>query len=133
MINWKFWKAIPLPTRNVSEPVTSFLKCFRDNPKRFKLDQTQGWRYGTARFSFSDKQTGEEWGVQAYMGMFDDGNGISLRGLPQWLTDDEATVIEKFMINHYTERAKKLKTIREQRSNRHLVNERKRLINVYCK
>lgn len=48
-------KSVTVKTHEISEPVTSFIKCFKDNPKRFKVT-----REGKASI-LKDTLTNKKW------------------------------------------------------------------------
>lgn len=119
----------------ISEPVTSFVECVRNNPRRFDCKRNYGSRvvvngvhmgYKIA-YWVKDKTTGEAW----YYGMLlVKGSGASS---VEWLTNEERRYLIDELSQIYTARSRKLSTIKEVRKQRACNAERKRLIGIYCK
>lgn len=98
----------------ISEPVTSFIKCFKDNPKRFKLICTDSVNW----WILKDNLTKKEWTFTASKGtgwyyLCIEGKGYD------WLTDEERTVLYLAMYPYLvTWRRERLHAIQRQRLTR---------------
>ena len=102
----------------ISEPVTSFIKCFKDNPRRFKVTRTDDANWWTLKDSVTEK----EWVFTAskgigilswYHSIYIAGNGYD------WLTDDEGSALYLAMYPYFgVERRDRLHTIQRERLTR---------------
>lgn len=98
----------------ISEPVTSFIKCFKDNPKRFKLICTDSANW----WILKDNLTKKEWTFTAsnwdgWYHLYIEGKGYD------WLTDDERTALYLGMYPYLvTRRRERLHAIQRQRLTR---------------
>lgn len=102
----------PSKTTDISEPVTSFIKCFKDNPKRFKV----GNYYlrdtvGNVGYTFM------------VIPRYRDGKVLprlhSIDKRLQWLTDEECEALVAAMYPYFvTERRERLHAIQRQRLTR---------------
>lgn len=105
-------------THLISEPVTSFIKCFKDNPKRFKLSRTDSWGWWRLR----DSVTKKEWIFTAskVTGILSWYHSVHLEGEGyDWLTDDEKSALYLAMYPYFvTERRDRLHTIQRERLTR---------------
>lgn len=135
------------PEKDISEPVLSFVKCVRENPKRFvvKADyeyfglkisnnlvirSTEPERY---HFCLEDKVTKESWTLckdivlSFYSGFKESKHTYN----PEWLTEDEKEYLItsiKTIFHDRRDRKEKLQDIRKQRRIR---DERNRLKEIY--
>lgn len=117
---------------DISEPVISFLKCFKENPKRFRLGtRSEGSFYITSykRSLFIDLKTKEKWDVTVRwygsdLPTFDIENA-------QWMTSNEKYLISNTLRDYYIDRGLKLHTIRLERKARKIKKERDRLTAIY--
>lgn len=114
-----------LPKKDISEPVISFIKTVKDNPRRFKI-------VGLNRQELIDRHSGERF---AFITRHELVNG-SLREVYEptqgYLTDDEKEILsEEISEVFYIKRVKLRRLIRE-RANRIHQKERDRLKEIYC-
>lgn len=135
------------PEKDISEPVLSFIKCVRENPKRFVVKSdyeyfglkisnslvirsTEPERY---HFCLEDKVTKESWTLckdivlSFYSGFKESKHTYN----PEWLTEDEKEYLItsiKTIFHHRRNRKEKLQDIRKQRRIR---DERNRLKEIY--
>lgn len=104
------------PTPNISEPVTSFIKCFKDNPKRFKVINFGGF------LSLKDTQENTRWTFMMTYRFRDGKIQPRLHNVDkrlQWLTDSEEGAIVGAMYPYFvTERRDRLHAIQRQRLTR---------------
>lgn len=117
---------------NIGEPVSSFLKCVQENPRRFRLEKIKrqpGTRISRNKYIFTDKLTCESWNVvvDAYSTPLLYGSTI------EWMTHEECRYVAKSISDIYTGRHDRLSHIRAIRYKRTTESERQRLIGVYCK
>lgn len=119
----------PVPEKDISEPVTSFIKCFEANHRRFKLEKVEGAGYytGRSKFKLTDKKNGESWHVlladyYRYENTLIDN---------QWITQDEVNLLVYTFTKFYSERAVKLQSIKSDRHNAKMMKERDRLTKIY--
>ncbi|AEO14587.1 hypothetical protein MT_57041 [Pseudomonas phage phiPto-bp6g] len=113
----------------ISEPVTSFLKCFKENPRRFRFVRTdkQMGLFGTQYYKFTDTKTSESWRVQ-YRPI--------KSNLPHiedvtWMTTDERLLIVEVIAGYYGERAEKLEKVQKDKHTSKVNKERDRLTQIY--
>lgn len=145
---WKDpYEATTRSSKNISEPVLSFIKCVRENPKRFVVKSdyeyfglkisnslvirsTEPERY---HFCLEDKVTKESWTLckdivlSFYSGFKESKHTYN----PEWLTEDEKEYLItsiKTIFHDRRDRKQKLQEIRKQRRNR---DERNRLKEIY--
>lgn len=116
--------------RDIGEPVISFVQCVKSNPKRFNFERIDNVRMSCRRkYMITDKQTGEQWWVTTDYRM---NRKLVCKEL-QWLTDDEANYLDTEIYDFFNKRCQRFVEIRKIRFERTQVNERKRLMGVYCK
>ena len=101
---------------DISEPVTSFIKCFKENPKRFKVINFEGF------LSLKDTQENTRWAFMM-ISRFRDGkiqprlHSVDKR--LQWLTDSEGEAIVEAVYPYFvTERRDRLHAIQRERLTR---------------
>lgn len=116
----------------ISEPVTSFLKCFAENPRRFRLKTWIKGSYYTSSYKralFTDLKTEEVWSVSIrWVGS--DLPSIDIEDV-QWMTSDEKGLVSSTLRDYYIDRGLKLHTIRLERKARKVKKERDRLTAIY--
>lgn len=157
MINWKWWKKHtgkapqeyvvangeligkdPEPEKDISEPVTSFIKCFEENPRRFKVEKIEpvtqingipvvvGY-HSKSKYKLTDKKTGESWTV-LLAGFYRENHRVIDNG---WLTNDEVNLLCMTLAQHYSQRANKLYSIKSAKHKAKMMKERDRLTQIY--
>lgn len=103
-------------TPDISEPVTSFIKCFKDNPKRFKVINFEGF------LSLKDTQENTRWSfmmTSRFRGGKIQPRLHNVDKRLQWLTDSEGDAIVAAMYPYFvTERRDRLHAIQRQRLTR---------------
>lgn len=116
---------------SISEPVTSFIKCFNQNPRRFKMVKvkdanTRNSYYSSSRFTFTDTKTAESWNItyRPYYSMPHIENTT-------WLTNDERELLNEVLMNHYLGRSIKLDKLRKDKAHAKIDKERARLTKIY--
>lgn len=118
------------PEKEIGEPVYSFVECVKANPRRFSFEQLDNFRMSCRKtYSVADKQTGEEWRLATDYRM---SRKLECKEL-QWLTDDEANYLVSEIYDFFIKRRFRMMEIRNIRFERTQVDERKRLMGVYCK
>lgn len=115
--------------KDIGEPVYSFVDCVKANPRRFSFERLDTFRMTCQTYSVTDKQTGEEWRLATDHRM---SRKLACKEL-QWLTDDEANYLVTEMYDFFNKRRQRFIEIRNIRFERTQVDERKRLMGVYCK
>ena len=113
----------------VSEPVTSFIKCFKDKPKRFKI--TEGTHsdprlgYIFKEYTLIDKYNSESW-------FFTVSDFCGLR-IPNydWLTIGEEHELIKSFSSHFRKRRQRLDELKKKRRKIQSDRERQRLTKIY--
>ena len=104
------------PTPDISEPVTSFIKCFKDNPNRFKVINFEGF------LSLKDTQENTRWAFMMTSRFRDGKIQPRLHNVDkrlQWLSDSEEDAIVEAMYPYFvTERRDRLHAIQRQRLTR---------------
>lgn len=137
----------PKVDRDISEPVLSFVKCVRENPKRFVVKSdyeyfgfrvtnnlvirsTDPERY---HFCLEDKVTKESWTLckEVLLSFYDGFKETNHTYNPEWLTEDEKEYLitsVKTIFHDRRDRKEKLEYIRKQRRIR---DERNRLKGIY--
>lgn len=119
-----------IPEKDIGEPVFSFVDCVKANPRRFSFERIDSVRLSCRqKYLITDKQTDEEWRVTTDHRM---SRKLVCKEL-QWLTDDEAYYLVTEIYNFFNKRRNRMIEIRNNRFERTQVDERKRLIGVYCK
>lgn len=131
--------------KDISEPVLSFVKCVRENPKRFIAESSESAHYFLSNMNIEDycgykiydkiakkgwyllgKYFSNAWFVHGYPG-----EGGCFYNDPFFLTQDEKAYIlteVKIIMNYRIERKYKLEQIRKDRRIR---DERSRLKEIY--
>lgn len=160
MINWKWWKKQltdahenrdvkfvepsemeqeePTPEKDISEPVTSFIKCFETNPRRFKIEkiepvtQINGFSvvvgyHSKSKYKLTDKQTGESWTV-LLAGFYRENHRVHDN---EWLTGDEVNLLVYTFAKYYSDRVMKLQRIKSDKYKAKMMKERDRLTKIY--
>lgn len=128
----RVWDESPNMVLDISEPVTSFLKCFLNNPRRFKL-VCLGSPYRGASLSagkdykFTDTKTKEQWSV-SHRPMYN--TTVHIDNVP-WMTRDERELINDVIAKYYADRSEKLDIIRKGKNKAKLRKERDRLTAIY--
>lgn len=157
MIKWKWWKKhtgeapkeyevangdvepvqeTPVPEKDISEPVTSFIKCFEANPRRFKVEQpvikeldcpVLSTYASRSKYKLIDKKTGESWKV--FLVSYYQYNNKVVDN--EWLTQDEVDLLTLTIVGYYASRSEKLRAIKIQKHNAKMMKERDRLTKIY--
>lgn len=116
--------------KGVSEPVISFIKCFKENPKRFTF-KFSSYNGMTCTYLFKDTFTEESWEIK---GKFMYGNDYAYKGFyqfPDFLTSQETFLLFSIVSDYLHSRKLKLEQLKSIRRQRVKDKERKRLIEVY--
>lgn len=112
---------------DISEPVTSFLKCFNSTPKRFKLVRSDTDSRRLSKYQFNDLETNESWKITIWGGGY---HGCKIHDT-NWMTSDEQKLIVKTITNYYIKRNYKRLSILAKRYARKMEKERSRLTAIY--
>ena len=125
----RVWKESNNKVLVISEPVTSFLKCFKQNPRRFKFVRTdkQIGFYGNQYYKFTDTKTSESWRI-TYRPVYS--NVPHIEDVT-WMTTDERALIFEVIAGHYSKRSEKLAQIRKDKHTTKVNKERERLTKIY--
>lgn len=119
---------------DLSEPVLSFVECYRKNPGRF-ITNVQYCFYDVNRYTMKDKKTNQEWKLNFHYSRYASEQDSSY--LPsdnaKWATYDELKYILDVVHEVSGQRWMKLDKIRKDRHAKQMANERQRLMSVYCK
>lgn len=120
---------------DIKEPVYSFVQCFKNNPKRFKLkvEKDPGRYTNCVRFNYEIKDTQTERTFAAsrtiYSYMYNVG---AFNNYPAYLSPDEIRYIYNELSQAYEARRKKLQEIKQMRAKRKADKEREQLMKDYC-
>lgn len=104
-------------TPDISEPITSFIKCFKENPKRFKVTRVSyGGDIGFMTLTDFEKKKSWDFTIGSAF------HGVERLYLPKdcgWITEKEKEAI-LFHLRHYfaVERRERLHAIQRQRLTR---------------
>lgn len=114
---------------DISEPVTSFLECFKQQPRRFKFVRTDKKYndYGIQRYLFTDTKTSESWKI-SYWPYYETPPKIED---VTWMTDDERELIFEVLAKYYGDRVERLSKIRKDLYTAKVNKERERLTAIY--
>lgn len=120
---------------DIKEPVYSFVECFKNNPKRFKLkvEKDPGRYSNCVRFNYqlTDTQTKKNFEasrtIYSYRYIADGFNNY-----PEYLSQDEIRYIYNELSQVYEVRRKKLQEIKQMRAKRKADKEREQLMKDYC-
>lgn len=125
----RVWEESNNRTLTISEPVTSFLKCFKQQPRRFRFVRTdkQSGFFGSQYYKFTDTKTSESWRI-AYRPMHNTTPHIED---VTWMTTDERALTFEVIAGHYSERAERLSKIRKDKHTAKVNKERDRLTQIY--
>lgn len=125
----RVWEESNNKVLTISEPVTSFLKCFKQQPRRFKFVRTdkQIGYFGTQYYKFTDTKTSESWRI-TYRPMH---TTLPFIEDVTWMTDDERALVFEVIAGHYSERAEKLAQIQKDKYTAKVKKERDRLTQIY--
>lgn len=120
---------VPMPKvksqKNVSEPVISFVDCFKSNPKRFKI-KTNPLDNSISISYIEDRVTKDIWtfciqkqfiGYESYL-------YVLLTPTIPWLTKEEQNYLYKNISSYYQERKDRVAAYKENK-------ERKRITAIY--
>lgn len=116
---------------NPSEPVTSFIKCFKDNPRRFTMTETTTTRilcHGRKTYRFKDKVANETWAITIRPADYQSYPEITNT---TWMTKDELTALTILIGQYYNDRHDKLSKYRADKIQRRKDKERDRLTQIY--
>ncbi|MNJ09657.1 hypothetical protein D3C77_38050 [compost metagenome] len=107
----------PVKDSKVSEPIISFVRAVKDNPKRFKVSVTRPRSYGVIPlYIFTDKELGKKWDFCIEYDYYGGGYYI---GLPSWITREESTYLYKELSHIWgKQRREKLHNIQRERMKR---------------
>ena len=115
---------------DIGEPVLSFVRCFKDNPKRFRVDayhEHMKIASGGHRLAqLTDKKLNKVYTLGT--------TNIVSSGLVDMtgvLTEKEICYIVDTMLDYYTKRARRLSSIKQSRVKRDNSRLRKQLTEVY--
>lgn len=101
-------------TTGISEPVTSFIKCFKDNPKRFKLVRGSCLKDTVKNMTYVFRISSQYQGGGKVLPRL---HNIDKR--LQWLTENEGGALVDAMYPYFvTERRERLHAIQRQRLTR---------------
>lgn len=113
---------------DISEPVISFVKCFKENPSRFKIKR-ENYDLTFPEFSLTDKITKEIWKFNMYIRWYTEVCPI-LR-YPDFLTNQEVNYIYDQLKDVIRKIQEKLNSLRATRAQRKHKAERERLTTIY--
>lgn len=116
----------------ISEPVSSFLHCFRMTPRRFSLVEIELGNisyFSRKQHRFTDKVSGESWIIDTRPGCYYETQQRIQN--TKWLTDEENLSIMIVVGEYYSERKIKMDEIKKARANRLVKKERDRLTKIY--
>lgn len=113
--------------KDISEPVFSFVKIVKENPKRFKLklDRLRVCYFGIHRWDFKDVISRKSW-------YFSTHRDIPMT-FPEFLTEDEKIFLLEELRPVFIKKAERYSELKEQRKQRRTNKERQKLIEIYCK
>lgn len=110
-------EVVPPPVKelNVTEPIISFVKTVKDNPKRFKHRVIKAGRYHL-KHTFKDRMLNKSWLFWVEYDYHGEGYYI---GLPSWVTIEESLYLYKELSHIYgKQRKEKLHNIQRERMKR---------------
>ena len=117
---------------NISEPVISFLKCFKDNPKRFKVScglyTVEMSMNITQTYFITDKENGIKYKYSACPLRDERNDCIDARKL---LSHQEITHVISVFEAEFKDRQERYNQILKQRKQRERVKLRNRLTKIY--
>lgn len=122
----------------LSEPVLSFVECYRKAPRRFMIivsDYYSCYHVGAGRtYGIMDKKTKQRWSVyvREHAGYPDGSRMVYESKTAKWATQDELKYIVEEIGNLSAIRKDKLKAVKNQRLVNREANERNRLMKIYC-
>lgn len=100
-------------TPDISEPITSFIKCFKENPKRFKVVNGNYLRDTATNVTYVFRIVTEYRGGKLLPRLHNTDKRL------QWLTNDEGDALVAAMYPYFaTERRDRLHAIQRQRLTR---------------
>ena len=107
---------------NISEPVISFVKAVKKDPKRFNITKSAGLSFGVFDYSVSDRKTLGNFSCKIY---FRDsvytGNSQHVFGKSEpWLTDAEVLYVVKELEEFFKEKVERVKGKIEKRARERL-------------
>ena len=116
-------------TNDINEPVLSFVQCFKDDPKRFKVESYHEYMQvtGGRLASLTDKKINKIYTLGTPCLVATDHTDMT-----EVLTEKEICYIVDTLVDYYTKRAKRLTSLRQSRTKRTNVKIRKQLTEVYC-
>lgn len=112
----------PTPEKvpDISEPVISFLRIVKENPRRFSCKRDAKFESRSLYVRFKDKKEGKSWLVcrfTDYMGF--SGDLCSYHNFPEWVTEDEKEYIWSELSKIFTsDRRERLHHLKRERMKR---------------
>lgn len=135
------------PEKDISEPVLSFVKCVRENPKRFVVKSDYeyfGLKFSnnlairstepeTYHFCLQDKVTKESWTLckDIVLSFYPGSKEIKHTYNPEWLTEDEKEYLITSIKTIFHDRRDRKEKLQEIRKQRRIRDERNRLKEIY--
>lgn len=138
-----FFKNNIIIPEGVSEPVSSFVKCFKENPKRFSLTDlysTQSYRTPYADYRLTDKVKKLKYVGRVYGLWVSTGKGLRHKGWVESvvceegklnLTKEEGMFLYKVLREVFTERQNRYDKLLSNRRNRPQKLLREKLTKIY--
>lgn len=140
-------------TNGINEPVLSFVHCFKENPKRFKLiplmvytkDEERGYQYLLVDTYLNKSYFWEDkWEYERLETFMYDERTSNICNLRCVISEEEGLYIRANLREYYSERKERLDKLRDVREKRRLAQEdlleqqsnakmRAELMEVYCK
>lgn len=120
---------------DIKEPIYSFVECFKNNPKRFKLkvEKDPGRYTDCVRFNYELKDTQTERTFAASRTIYSYIDTVDVfNSYPAYLSQDEIRYIYKELSQVYEVRRKRLQEINQIRAKRKADKERAQLMKDYC-
>lgn len=134
-------QAKEIEASNVSEPVISFVKAFKANPKRFKIKyDMDNYTLMDPAYILTDTKEQLSWRFTLLPRSYDIRRRDMIKtiqyrvvyGAPSFLSDNELRYIIDNMYPYYEDREKRFIAIRCDRMTRLHTKQRKALMKVYC-
>lgn len=124
---------------DIKEPVYSFIKCFKKNPKRFKIEvdvlddvyQIKPLHSLRTDYTLTDKETGKEFSVR-HIVYSQRWWSTNFYNYPDFLTNDEINYIYNEINSYFTCRKNKFDSLKQTRRQRAANKQRQELMKDYC-
>lgn len=124
----------PVFNEHISEPVISFLKCFKQTPRRFKTERSypkeDRGTYTRVRLELLDLVSQEKYEIDAYQFHRSTKYRANTKNL-LWATEDELAYLVEEVGKIVKERVERLKYLKDVRAKRNNQKERTRLTEIY--